>query len=151
MATMCVLYCRFNTLPGSINAQHKPLCHSVPKTVHPNQSSDVKRNPKRLYGWRFTILNAISECFTRRFALRTVCCGDEASFYCWDQRFHHSYLHLSSPRGYKCSYLQLVGHPVDMIRTWFRESCKMIHTAQHFIVYIADTCFVLSSSRPTLE
>lgn len=98
--------------PCSINAQQRPLCHSVPKTVHPDQSSNVRRNPKLLYGYRCTMLNAILERFTRRFALPTVYCLDEASFYCWDQRSRHSCLHLSSPRGYM---IVLVGCPVDMI------------------------------------
>lgn len=53
-----------NPLPCSVNAQQRPFGHSVPKTVRPNQSGDVKRSPVCFYGCRFTMLNAISECFT---------------------------------------------------------------------------------------
>lgn len=53
-----------NPLPCGVNAQQAPFGHSVPKTVRPNQNSDVRRNPMRFYGCRFTVLNAISEHFT---------------------------------------------------------------------------------------
>ena len=95
-------------------ALQRPFCHSVPKTERPNQSSDVRRNPIRFNGCRFTVLNAISECFTSMGAFNedalAFSLGCEGSLWCgWGlfllfggRRSCHSCLRLSSALGYKC-------------------------------------------------
>lgn len=74
----------------------------------------------RFYGCRFTMLNAISECFTSMGAFNEAP-GCEGSLWCGRGLFFtvgikglatHAYISLH--HVYKCSCVQIVGYPVDM-------------------------------------
>lgn len=87
-------------------------------------SRDTRRNHKWLYSWSGTMLNAISEHFTRHFAVEDEAC-------CWIKVLP---VILSSQRGYKCSLFCRAGWSDVCCILIF--SCIVIHKPWCFITCI---------------